>query len=444
MDNVVQNIELNKIIPPKESIIINNDIENLVDSIRKYGILEPILLKPINGQYKIIIGKKRYEIARLLGFPTIPALIKDLDEDIIKQYNILNDYASHQENYSQQQQKFINLPSQQSDKNNYPQIKDLSSKKIQSTPKKDNTSLENKFIEKDMGNRDIINLSELNKIEYERDDFNMNNNMPNNNGENYQNTNSMPQEPTFGGRFFPSLEDEPTNMNMGTVNIPTSNNFNEVQHNNLIDLTDAGTNGMPQAQNLSNNGNFNSTTATPPQNSTVASQFEIGKQQDQFNPIPSPTDNILNINNLQNNNQPISQQPQSAIPQSLSDIQSQPNYQPQFDMSKNISPVVMNQPQENLQPTAPTISQENQQNLPNDLSANIPVYNPENLSPIQVNETPSINNTQPSPIIEQKDLTPVLNIIKNVAFNLEPFGYKININEENLENSVKLTIEIEK
>ena len=40
--------------------------------------------------------------------------------------------------------------------------------------------------------------------------------------------------------------------------------------------------------------------------------------------------------------------------------------------------------------------------------------------------------------------TPVLNTIKSLIFNLESFGYQININEEDLSNAVKITIEVEK
>lgn len=109
-------------------------------------------------------------------------------------------------------------------------------------------------------NSDVINLSELNKekLEYERDDVKMNNN---NFGQPEAN-----QAPAFGGRFFPSLEDEPTNMNMmGGLNngpsipmatatpepmvVPTQPNIN----NNLIDLTDLS---VDNEQHNSINTNF--------------------------------------------------------------------------------------------------------------------------------------------------------------------------------------------
>ena len=51
----------------------------------------------------------------------------------------------------------------------------------------------------------------------------------------------------------------------------------------------------------------------------------------------------------------------------------------------------------------------------------------------------SINNMQTS-----KDVTPVINMFKNMAISLESLGYKLNINENNSEQSYTINIEVEK
>ena len=71
------------------------------------------------------------------------------------------------------------------------------------------------------------------------------------------------------------------------------------------------------------------------------------------------------------------------------------------------------------------------------------------INPTPIMEQPNFVNPSPTmnmePKIESsKDITPVTNIIKNIVNNLEAFGYKININEEDLQTSSKLIIEIEK
>lgn len=57
----------------------NKDIDDLVDSIRKVGLLEPILVAPPgpSGKYEIILGQRRYFAHRLLQAETITAGILD-------------------------------------------------------------------------------------------------------------------------------------------------------------------------------------------------------------------------------------------------------------------------------------------------------------------------------------------------------------------------------
>ena len=51
----------------------------------------------------------------------------------------------------------------------------------------------------------------------------------------------------------------------------------------------------------------------------------------------------------------------------------------------------------------------------------------------------SINNMQ-----APKDVTPVINMFKNMAISLESLGYKLNIYENNSEQSYTINIEVEK
>ena len=54
---------------------------------------------------------------------------------------------------------------------------------------------------------------------------------------------------------------------------------------------------------------------------------------------------------------------------------------------------------------------------------------------------PNMNEQQQFP---QKDVTPVLNTIKALTESLKSFGYNINIAEEDLGSSSRITIDIEK
>lgn len=56
------------------------DIGELKESIRAFGVLQPILVRPMgNGQYEVVAGARRVTAARELGLPTVPAIICDLD-----------------------------------------------------------------------------------------------------------------------------------------------------------------------------------------------------------------------------------------------------------------------------------------------------------------------------------------------------------------------------
>lgn len=56
-----------------------DQMKELVLSIQEHGILQPIIVCPSNGGYKIIAGERRWRAAKLLGLREIPVIIKDAD-----------------------------------------------------------------------------------------------------------------------------------------------------------------------------------------------------------------------------------------------------------------------------------------------------------------------------------------------------------------------------
>ena len=58
-----------------------NALEELAASIRTYGILQPLRLRPMNaGYYELITGERRLQAAELAGLETVPALIQNVSE----------------------------------------------------------------------------------------------------------------------------------------------------------------------------------------------------------------------------------------------------------------------------------------------------------------------------------------------------------------------------
>ena len=52
-------------------------LEELADSIRKYGVLQPLLVQKKGESYEIIAGERRWRAAMLAGLKTIPAVIRE-------------------------------------------------------------------------------------------------------------------------------------------------------------------------------------------------------------------------------------------------------------------------------------------------------------------------------------------------------------------------------
>jgi ParB family chromosome partitioning protein len=56
-------------------------MKTLADSIAEHGVLQPILVKPIDGdRYIIVAGERRFRAAKMAGLSEIPAVVKELSE----------------------------------------------------------------------------------------------------------------------------------------------------------------------------------------------------------------------------------------------------------------------------------------------------------------------------------------------------------------------------
>ena len=61
----------------------NEEMEDLIESIKKYGIIEPLIVrKRENGGYEIISGHRRKYACEKAGIKQIPVLIRDMDKDL--------------------------------------------------------------------------------------------------------------------------------------------------------------------------------------------------------------------------------------------------------------------------------------------------------------------------------------------------------------------------
>ena len=61
------------------------ELNELSESIREHGVLQPLLVRKKGSKYEIIAGERRYQAARAAGLTEVPVVIRDIsDDDVFK------------------------------------------------------------------------------------------------------------------------------------------------------------------------------------------------------------------------------------------------------------------------------------------------------------------------------------------------------------------------
>ncbi len=75
----ISDVEPNKAQP--RNTFDENALSELADSIASKGILQPLIVRPINGErYQIIAGERRWRASRMAGLTEVPVVVKDIDD----------------------------------------------------------------------------------------------------------------------------------------------------------------------------------------------------------------------------------------------------------------------------------------------------------------------------------------------------------------------------
>ncbi len=64
-------------------------LNELAESIRMNGVLQPIILKKVHQGYLLVAGERRCKAARIAGFSTIPSIIRDYNDDYLAELALL-------------------------------------------------------------------------------------------------------------------------------------------------------------------------------------------------------------------------------------------------------------------------------------------------------------------------------------------------------------------
>ena len=88
----IVNIRVEDIIPNRfqpRLAFDETELNILADSIRRYGIIQPLVLRNIGSKYEIIAGERRYKASLLAGLKTVPAIIKNTDDNTSSEIALL-------------------------------------------------------------------------------------------------------------------------------------------------------------------------------------------------------------------------------------------------------------------------------------------------------------------------------------------------------------------
>ena len=84
MDNKeIRILNIDDILPNRFQPRIKFDekaINELAESIKTYGVIQPIVVRKVSDKYEIIAGERRYKASVLAGKTTIPGIIVDLND----------------------------------------------------------------------------------------------------------------------------------------------------------------------------------------------------------------------------------------------------------------------------------------------------------------------------------------------------------------------------
>lgn len=98
--NIMDSVDKDDIIQIKLSDIRSNPyqprktfdkdaLQELADSIKNYGVFQPVIVKKSIKGYDLVAGERRVRASKLAGLETIPAIVKDFSDDMMREIALL-------------------------------------------------------------------------------------------------------------------------------------------------------------------------------------------------------------------------------------------------------------------------------------------------------------------------------------------------------------------
>ncbi|MES2594945.1 MAG: ParB/RepB/Spo0J family partition protein [Verrucomicrobiota bacterium] len=92
--DTVQKVVLDQVVPsplqPRKEFVAEQ-LTELMESIREHGIIQPLIVRPVNGKLELIAGERRFRASRELGLKEVPVIVRQAsDRDVLEMALIEN------------------------------------------------------------------------------------------------------------------------------------------------------------------------------------------------------------------------------------------------------------------------------------------------------------------------------------------------------------------
>lgn len=426
MNTEVKQISVDDIIPNRFQPRKNFDqesLEELADSIRQHGIIQPLVLRKLGDKFEIIAGERRFKAANMIGLKNVPAIVMEINDSesaeiaLIenvqrKDLTAIEEAKSYQKILELGQLNQENLAKRvgkkQSTVSNKLRLLNLSDEAQQAL-------LDNKISErharsllrlKDKGaQNDMLNQIIDKRMTVRETDAEIKKIL----GETKEE--EIPQDEIIDFQFDSPAINEPIKEGI-TLNDNMNNNFNNepiIDNNQNID-------GFNIPNIPFNNADGNTLNNIPTFDNPIQNDFAS-----------------INQNNVMNNEINIPEQtgPIGGKFFNLDDEAANMNMGQTFNVN----------PSNVFDPTQFGVPNYNEQQLNN--SIEFPSFGSPNqfgISQDSIQQEPISSQ----PIIQRQDITGAVAVIRNTIVNLQNNGYSIDINENDLNSSYQIIINVKR
>ena len=108
----VQRVPLDRIRPcplqPRKDFS-TEALNELADSIKEQGIVQPLIVRERNGQLELIAGERRWRAAQLLSLPDVPVIVREADDRVVLELALIENLQRENLNAIEEAQGYAQL-----------------------------------------------------------------------------------------------------------------------------------------------------------------------------------------------------------------------------------------------------------------------------------------------------------------------------------------------